>query len=291
MPAVRRVSSQETPLPIALRRMDEDRMRRYRDNLAFYEGRQWEGRARRGERRLTFNYARAFCDKVTSYLVTGLSVQVVARDAETEAGRARARAAEQALRQVEAANGLAQLDFETELDCAVLGDAGLHQWMREQYRVNRELPAGPLLQTAARALTITGRVLQGIEQQQRVKAQRAVWMTRAGLALQALLALSTPGSLAASVVRHWVHRLYLFALLLAGAGFLFATPAARNLGFGLLVVIALLDLLLRVAGDAQHRRWGWLKFAVGLLIGGLLGLAALGLWGGLRLGWLTLLGL
>lgn len=174
---------------------------------------------------------------------------------------------------------------------AVLGDAGLHQWMRERYRVNRELPAGPLLQTAARALTITGRVLQGIEQQQRVKAQRAVWMTRAGLALQALLALSTPGSLAASVVRHWVHRLYLFALLLAGAGFLFATPAARNLGFGLLVVIALLDLLLRVAGDAQHRRWGWLKFAVGLLVSGLLGLAALGLWGGLRLGWRTLLGL
>lgn len=113
----------EPPLPVRLQRLDEDRLRRYRDNLAFYEGRQWEGRARRGERRLTFNYARAFADKVTSYLLNGQSVQVEARDGDTAAGRDRARAAERALRETEAANGLAQLDFETELDCAVLGDA------------------------------------------------------------------------------------------------------------------------------------------------------------------------
>jgi hypothetical protein len=103
--------------------MDEDRMRRYRENLDFYEGRQWEGRGRRGERRLTLNYAKAFADKVTSYLLTGLAVQVEARDGDTAAGRERARAAERVLREVEAANALAQLDFETELDCAVLGDA------------------------------------------------------------------------------------------------------------------------------------------------------------------------
>jgi Phage portal protein, SPP1 Gp6-like len=42
---------------------------------------------------------------------------------DTPAGHERARTAERGLREVEAANGLAQLDFETELDCAVLGDA------------------------------------------------------------------------------------------------------------------------------------------------------------------------
>ena len=113
----------EPPLPVRLRRMDEDRMRAYRDNLAFYEGRQWEGRARRTERRLTFNYAKAFCDKVTSYLLNGQSVQVEASDGQSGEARQRARVAERALRDVEAVNGLAQLDFETELDCAVLGDA------------------------------------------------------------------------------------------------------------------------------------------------------------------------
>ncbi len=113
----------ELPLPIQLRRRDEERLRRYRESLDFYEGRQWIGRARRGERRLTFNYAKAFVDKVTSYLLNGYSVQVEARDGDTAAGRERARTAERALREVEANNALAQLDFETELDCAVLGDA------------------------------------------------------------------------------------------------------------------------------------------------------------------------
>ncbi|MGH2608887.1 MAG: phage portal protein, partial [Tepidiformaceae bacterium] len=122
MPTTTRPTT-EAPLPLRLTRMDEDRMRRYRENLDFYEGRQWEGRGRRGERRLTLNYAKAFADKVTSYLLTGLAVQVEARDGDTAAGRERARAAERALREVESANALAQLDFETELDCAVLGDA------------------------------------------------------------------------------------------------------------------------------------------------------------------------
>jgi hypothetical protein len=113
----------EPPLPVRLQRMDEDRLRRYRDNLAFYEGRQWPGRARRHERRLTFNYARAFVDKVTSYLLGGAAIQLEPDDASLPAARDRARAAERALRAVEASNALAQLDFETELDCAVLGDA------------------------------------------------------------------------------------------------------------------------------------------------------------------------
>ena len=121
MPARRPAA--ELPLPIQLRRRDEDRLRRYRENLDFYEGRQWLGRARRGERRLTFNYAKAFVDKVTSYLLNGNSIQVEARDGDTATGRDRARTAERALREVEANNALAQLDFETELDCAVLGDA------------------------------------------------------------------------------------------------------------------------------------------------------------------------
>lgn len=121
MPPARRPA--ELPLPVRLQRMDEDRLRGYRANLEFYQGSQWLGRPRRGERRLTFNYARALVDKVTSYLLTESSVQVEARDGDAAEGRARARAAEGALREAEAMNGLAQLAYETELDCAVLGDA------------------------------------------------------------------------------------------------------------------------------------------------------------------------
>lgn len=119
------VRSQQLPLPDLplsqlLRQLDFDRFARYREHLAFYLGQHWSGRPRRGERRLTFNYARAVVDKVTGYLLAGANIQVVGDD--TPAGLARARAAERALRAVEAANALGQLDYETELDCAVLGD-------------------------------------------------------------------------------------------------------------------------------------------------------------------------
>lgn len=116
-------ANRDLPLPRQLDRRDEDRLRRYRDNLAFYEGDQWPGRARRGERRLVFNYARAFVDKVTSYLFTGHAVDIVPEDAADPALAGRARRAERVYREVERDNALAQLDFETELDCAVLGDA------------------------------------------------------------------------------------------------------------------------------------------------------------------------
>jgi len=121
MPMARRTTLPEQPLPALLHDLDRERRDRYREYLAFYEGRQWLGRARRGERRLTFNYAKALIDKVTSYLLTGSSVQVDGGD--SVEGRGRAREAERAMRAAEAVNGLAQLDYETELDCAVLGDA------------------------------------------------------------------------------------------------------------------------------------------------------------------------
>ena len=37
---------------------------------------QWEGRARWGERRLSFNYAKVVIDKVTSYLMSGMDLPV-----------------------------------------------------------------------------------------------------------------------------------------------------------------------------------------------------------------------
>ena len=108
--------------PGELNRRDSDRMRRYRELLDFYQGTQWPGRERAGEKRLTFNYARVVVDKMASYLMSGVKF-VVDPAEDTAAGREKARRAEAALQQVYDANGLEQLDFETEVDCAVLGDA------------------------------------------------------------------------------------------------------------------------------------------------------------------------
>src|SRR6476469_1688679 len=47
---------------------DEARFRRYDEALAFWQGDQWTERARRGESRLIFNYARTLVRKVASYV-------------------------------------------------------------------------------------------------------------------------------------------------------------------------------------------------------------------------------
>ena len=112
----------ETSITTQLTRRDIDRIRGYKELLDFYHGRQWEGRERRGEKRLTFNYAKVFIDKVTSYLMPGINFAVDAVEDSDEA-RARAQKAEQALYRVYEDNNLEQLDLETEIDCAILGDA------------------------------------------------------------------------------------------------------------------------------------------------------------------------
>ncbi len=112
----------DVPLPQRLTTLDSERMRAYRGNLEFYEGRQWTESQRRRDRRLTFNYARTIIEKTASYTMSGLTSVVDPADGSPEAAEA-ARRAEQALREVYDANALDQLDFDNEIDCSVLGDA------------------------------------------------------------------------------------------------------------------------------------------------------------------------
>ena len=116
------MATNEQNIPGQLAQKDRDRMKTYTSLLDFYHGVHWQGRAIRGEKRLTFNYAKTLVDKVTSYLMSGTTLAVDANE-DTEEARARAQEAELALYQVYEANNLEQLDFDTEIDCAVLGDA------------------------------------------------------------------------------------------------------------------------------------------------------------------------
>ena len=130
----------KTSMATQLNRLDTDRLRGYRELLDFYHGRQWEVRERRGEKQLTFNYTKVFVDKVTSYLMSGINFAV---DSVEDAGEAkdRARRTETALRQVYQDNNLEQLDFETEIDCAILGDASYKViWDAEAKKVRVTAP-------------------------------------------------------------------------------------------------------------------------------------------------------
>ncbi len=130
----------ESTISMQLIHRDSDRIRGYKELLDFYYGRHWEGRERRGEKRLTFNYTKVFVDKVTSYLMSGIKFAVGAAQ-DSEEAKANARRAEQALYQVYEENNLEQLDFETEIDCAILGDACYKViWDAEQKQVRITAP-------------------------------------------------------------------------------------------------------------------------------------------------------
>lgn len=104
-----------------LTRMDLGRIKNYKELLDFYYGRQWEGKSRWHERRLTFNYAKVFIEKVTSYLMGDINF-VVEPYKDSDRARETAKRAEATLKRISSENCLEQLDLETEIDCAVLGD-------------------------------------------------------------------------------------------------------------------------------------------------------------------------
>jgi hypothetical protein len=120
--------------------MDAARLRAYRENLEFYQGRQWNDTQRRRERRLTLNYARTVIEKTASYTVNGVSVVVDPEDSTSEA-LGRARRTEAVLREIYEQNSIDQLDFDNEVDCSVLGDAACKvAWDARRERVRITAP-------------------------------------------------------------------------------------------------------------------------------------------------------
>jgi len=122
-----------------LAKKDADRKKRYSDYLDFYNGIQWTRKTRR-EKQLTFNYAKVFIDKITSYLMSD-SVFAVDPLTDSEADFKAAEAAEKAIGQVVIDNNLEELDFATETDAAILGD-GCYKvtWDTLQKRVRITAP-------------------------------------------------------------------------------------------------------------------------------------------------------
>jgi hypothetical protein len=118
--------------------MDTQRLANYRTNLDFYNGSQWPTTSR--HRQLVFNYAKVSIDKVTSFLMSGLGFACYPGE-ETDDLKVRVKKAEQLLHQFYDQNNLQQLDYETEIDTAVLGD-GCYKviWDTDEKRIRITAP-------------------------------------------------------------------------------------------------------------------------------------------------------
>jgi hypothetical protein len=129
---------QKSFTPSQLNRLDAERLAAYRTNLDFYQGNQWQTTSR--HRQLVFNYAKVAIDKITSFLMQGLGFACYPRE-QTDDMKARAQRAEEILRQVYDQNNLQQLDWETEIDTAILGD-GCYKviWDTDEKRIRVTAP-------------------------------------------------------------------------------------------------------------------------------------------------------
>lgn len=136
------------PLPRLLDRLGRERRDRYDRHLAFYRGQQWlpEDRGQH-PRPLTLNYARTVVDKVTAAVMTGRHIAVDPTGDDPASSRF-ARQAETALEDLHRRCGLDLLDWETELDAAILGDGCYKVWWDaaappgQQLRVGAPDPLG-----------------------------------------------------------------------------------------------------------------------------------------------------
>jgi len=118
--------------------MDTQRLVNYNSYLTFYQGTHWPQQSR--QRQLVFNYSKVSIDKVTSFLMQGLAFSCYPGEEKDEL-KARVKRAEQLLHQVYEQNSLNQLDYETEIDAAILGD-GCYKviWDTDQERIRITAP-------------------------------------------------------------------------------------------------------------------------------------------------------
>ncbi|MCF8382046.1 MAG: patatin-like protein [Chlorobium sp.] len=111
------------------------------------------------------------------------------------------------------------------------------------FRSNHVPEPEAALKNAARATTVTGKILSGIADQYGVagKGLLAVMM-RAGTLLWWLVEASVPRSMTNLVFKHWMQLLYLFETLLLILGLLFVNPGVQRLGLTILALTGAVHL-------------------------------------------------
>ena len=146
---------------------------------------------------------------------------------------------------------------------SLLSEQGLIGYVRDSYDVDRRFEPNSALSSAARAVTITGRVLDGIAKQRDASTTVPRWLARLGLLAQGLVAVSLPGTLNHRLFRHGLKVLYAFEVVMLVFAMLFGGAESRNFALTALIVTLTVHLLSLVTGDLMHSKATWGKAVIG----------------------------
>jgi patatin-related protein len=154
----------------------------------------------------------------------------------------------------------------------------LMAFVRQSRRNDPDPDPTTTMQSATRAVTVTGRVLEGITHKRTGTIKTGRWLARFGLVAQGIVAVSIPGTLTTQVWRHAMKLLYAFEVVLLGLALLFGSTDLRTLAVSALATTVALHLLTLIVGDVlrgTRRRW---LYASGIAVfAALLFFAAIGL--------------
>ncbi len=164
---------------------------------------------------------------------------------------------------------------------SLLGDAGLMDFVRTTRENDPDPEPKALLRNASRAVTVTGRLLDGISRGRDIPGALPRWVARAGLLLQGIVAVSLPGTFNQRWFAYAVNLLYAFEIVALVVAMVFGGSGARTLAVTALLVTITVHFLSLVAGDLMREKAHWRRIGVAaaLLAAVLLAsIGAIGLW-------------
>jgi hypothetical protein len=147
-------------------------------------------------------------------------------------------------------------ELATRLQIAIGGET-LRQYYLDTFKVRRELEAGPALESAARASTVVGRMLEGLSEEYKRGASLARWITRIGQLFWVFVEVAVPQSFASILFHHWLKLAYfLEVLLIVGSTLLQAPPVQQFALVAFAVTLAAHGVVLAFGDIRQHKkRW------------------------------------
>ncbi len=159
---------------------------------------------------------------------------------------------------------------------SLLSEPGLMEFVRTTRTTDPQPDPELTLKSAARAVTITGRLLEVISKQHGGGSAVPRWLSRLGLMIQGIVAVSLPGTLNQRWWTHGVKVLYAFEAILVVAAFVFGSSDMRSLAVTTFATTIGVHLLTLIAGDLARESGRMFRFVMFLFFVALVALAVVG---------------
>lgn len=146
----------------------------------------------------------------------------------------------------------------------LVDEQSLINYVKQREARHNKPDAAFTLDIASRAVTITGRVLEGIGKQSGKNSAMLRWLVRFGLMFQGLVAVSLPGSVLDQIRRHFMAMLYMFVALWVILAWITSSIPMQSFALSTLLVIGFLHVLTYLTHDVMGEK-GWIR-RLGILI-------------------------